>query len=49
MIIKSPPMKGITENPIAVKSGTLERRILRVSAHKAAEKLFIEFSFDLLV
>jgi hypothetical protein len=28
------------ENPMAVKSGTLERRILSVSAHKAEEKPF---------
>src|SRR5215216_1069355 len=41
MIMKSPPTNGAMENPIAVRSGTLDRRILTASVKRAAEKLFI--------
>lgn len=40
MIMNKPTIKGVMENPIAVKSGTLERRILSVSAHSEGRKPF---------
>src|SRR5215204_3793001 len=41
MIINKPSTSGAIENPIAVKSGTLERRILRISVQSAEEKEFM--------
>ncbi len=44
--MKSPPINGITEKPMAVKSGTFERRILSVSVQRADVNVFMLFSFD---